>query len=270
MAAYNALGIFFGIGQTRLPRKFFSRILLLLFVWFCLIFRTCYQSKIFEFMTSDMRKPLPESIEDLIKWNYIVLVKNREFEPYDEHINRQMIGENSTLNVFEVWPHEFVELYTQALRGNSSGKYAFFASHEVHTSLSSDNKNSLPVIKKDTFSMMSTLKMSNNDMMFKHLDFVMQQFVSAGIDKFLIDHAMWDLARPYDLEIEDSRRILAMSDLEFGFVIWLAACFVAFLIFVGEKLSMWIKLGRKFKRIVGLVEFLRVLKARMADYHDGW
>jgi hypothetical protein len=72
--AYNALGIFFGISQLRLPRESFSRFVLLLYIWFCLIFRTCYQSMMFEFMTSDMRKPMPESIDDLRKMNYTIVV----------------------------------------------------------------------------------------------------------------------------------------------------------------------------------------------------
>jgi hypothetical protein len=71
--AYNALGIFFGISQLQLPRESFSRFILLLFIWFCLIFRTCYQSMMFEFMTSDMQKPLPASIEDLRDMNYTIV-----------------------------------------------------------------------------------------------------------------------------------------------------------------------------------------------------
>jgi hypothetical protein len=77
--AFNALGIFFGISQFRLPRESFCRFILLLFIWFCLMFRTCYQSKLFEFMTSDMRKPLPASIEDLIKYNYTIITLNDSY-----------------------------------------------------------------------------------------------------------------------------------------------------------------------------------------------
>jgi hypothetical protein len=74
MPAYNALGIFFGIGQTKLPKETFSRCILLLFIFFCLIFRTCYQSMMFEFITTDMRRAMPETIEDLIEMNYTILV----------------------------------------------------------------------------------------------------------------------------------------------------------------------------------------------------
>ncbi|KAG5669527.1 hypothetical protein PVAND_017414 [Polypedilum vanderplanki] len=62
---YKMLGVIFGISQLKLPQRSTKRFVLSLFIWFCLIFRTCYQSMLFEFMTSDMRKPLPASIDDL-------------------------------------------------------------------------------------------------------------------------------------------------------------------------------------------------------------
>jgi len=68
--ALNVLSAFFGIAQYKVPRKYFSRCLFIIFVYFCLIFRTCYQSKLFEFMTSEPRHPPPKSIADLRNRNY--------------------------------------------------------------------------------------------------------------------------------------------------------------------------------------------------------
>jgi hypothetical protein len=93
---YNALGIFFGISQTKLPRENFARILLAMFLFLCLIFRTCYQSKMFEFMTTDMRKPPPETLEDLISMNYTVVV---EFEQYPGYWETQYA--NIALQLYE-------------------------------------------------------------------------------------------------------------------------------------------------------------------------
>jgi hypothetical protein len=66
----NVVGTFFGIALCRLPKENFPRALLLLFIFFCLIIRTAYQGVFFEMMTTDMRKELPKSIEDLIERNY--------------------------------------------------------------------------------------------------------------------------------------------------------------------------------------------------------
>lgn len=70
--AFNIVIIFFGISQTRIPNENFSRQILIFFVYFCLVFRTCYQSKIFEFMTSNPRRTPPKTIDDLIERDYTI------------------------------------------------------------------------------------------------------------------------------------------------------------------------------------------------------
>ena len=70
--AWNVASIFFGISQTKLPSEHFSRFILILFIFFCLIFRTCFQSKSFEFLTSEPRRPPPKSVEDLLERNYTI------------------------------------------------------------------------------------------------------------------------------------------------------------------------------------------------------
>lgn len=47
MPTFNAIGTFFGIGQTKLPDNNFARIILMHFIIFCLIFRTAYQGETF-------------------------------------------------------------------------------------------------------------------------------------------------------------------------------------------------------------------------------
>ena len=71
--SWNIIHIFFGISHLKIPKASIPRFILILFILFCLIFRTCYQSKLFEFMTSDMRKPPPKSIEDLIIRDYTIV-----------------------------------------------------------------------------------------------------------------------------------------------------------------------------------------------------
>ena len=66
----NILSTFFGISLNVVPRANFARILLMILIYFSLIIRTCYQSKLFEFMTSLMRRPPPKDLDDLVKRNY--------------------------------------------------------------------------------------------------------------------------------------------------------------------------------------------------------
>ena len=73
---WNVTSIFFGVSQTKLPTENFSRFILTLFIVFCLIFRTCFQSKSFEFMTSEPRRAPPKTQKDLIDRNYTMMVLN--------------------------------------------------------------------------------------------------------------------------------------------------------------------------------------------------
>jgi hypothetical protein len=69
---YNVFGAFFGISQMRLPSENCPRILLTFFIYLCLIFRTCYQGRMFDFMTSDMTKPDPVTTDELIDRDYTI------------------------------------------------------------------------------------------------------------------------------------------------------------------------------------------------------
>ena len=69
---WNVISIFFGVSQTKLPNKNFSRFILVIFIYFCLIFRTCFQSKFFEFLTSEPRQSPPKTVQDLVARKYHV------------------------------------------------------------------------------------------------------------------------------------------------------------------------------------------------------
>ena len=71
--ALNVVQVFFGISQMKLPEASIPRFILMLFIGFCLIVRTCYQSKSFELMTSDVRKPPPSTIQDLVDRNFTIV-----------------------------------------------------------------------------------------------------------------------------------------------------------------------------------------------------
>jgi hypothetical protein len=70
----------------------------------------------------------------------------------------------------------------------------------------------------------------------------------------------------------DSPKILSLKDLEYGFVLFLVAAALSIVVFIGELLSVqvWLKIKRNLRILIGLADFLAVLGARMADYHDGW
>ncbi|KAG5672996.1 hypothetical protein PVAND_003077 [Polypedilum vanderplanki] len=262
---YNALGIFFGISQLRLPHENFCRVILILFIWFCLIFRTCYQSKMFEFLTSDMRRPLPQTIDDLRIMNYtIVLLKYSDFT----YINDEIINGRESPKILKLIIEDFNNLYIDSVRGHIKEKFAFFLNNDIHSMYNTRVEDSLALMKNEKITKPTAYKALSNNIFLLHLNYFLDQLIPTGIVNHLLDYGMWYLNRPRDPEIIDPRKILSMNDLEFGFVIWLMACFLSFLAFLYEIISLNFK--RKFKMLIGLIDFLRVLRVRMADYHDKW
>jgi hypothetical protein len=84
--ALNVISTFYGIPQFKLPVNNIPRFVLILCVFFCLIFRTCYQSKMFEFMTNNPRRPPPKTVQDLKDKGYQLLLNYYFY--YDEDIFR--------------------------------------------------------------------------------------------------------------------------------------------------------------------------------------
>jgi hypothetical protein len=68
----------------RLPSSNFGRMILMVFIIFCLIIRTAYQGVLFEMITTDMRKDSPNTMEELLESNYsIYLVDPTYIDPIE-------------------------------------------------------------------------------------------------------------------------------------------------------------------------------------------
>lgn len=63
----GSLQILFGLGYIRPPSKSFARILFMMFTLFCLVIRTGYQGKMYDFMTKDVRHRMPQTIDSLFR-----------------------------------------------------------------------------------------------------------------------------------------------------------------------------------------------------------
>jgi hypothetical protein len=71
--SFNVISIFFGMGQVKLPTGNFARIILIIFILFCLVIRNAYQGVQFEMLTKEMRRRPAQTIQDLIDWNFEIL-----------------------------------------------------------------------------------------------------------------------------------------------------------------------------------------------------
>lgn len=66
---YPTLGlfkIFFGLDYVRLPEGNFARIIFMTFTIFCIIIRTGYQGKMFDFLVTDVGHSMPKTVKDLL------------------------------------------------------------------------------------------------------------------------------------------------------------------------------------------------------------
>lgn len=69
----NMISTFLTGGQNQLPRNSFARFLLMMFIIFSLIIRTCHQSLMFQFLQADLRQPRIQSVEELEEKNFTYL-----------------------------------------------------------------------------------------------------------------------------------------------------------------------------------------------------
>jgi hypothetical protein len=66
----NVASVFLAGGQHRVPGRNFARFLLMSFIWWSVIIRTCYQSTLFKNLQQDMRKPMIKTFGELIEKNF--------------------------------------------------------------------------------------------------------------------------------------------------------------------------------------------------------
>jgi hypothetical protein len=82
----NLADIFLNGGQNRVPGRNFARFMLMLFVIWSLIIRTCYQSFLYANLQEDMRKPKIQSIDEFNEKNFTLVY---------EHAAREYISRRS-------------------------------------------------------------------------------------------------------------------------------------------------------------------------------
>jgi len=99
----NVMIAFVGGGQMILPRRNFARFLLILFIIFSLIIRTCHQSKLFTYLQGDFIKHEIQSIDELIERNYTIYAVSglENFEEFQRFRNVETFNFSDELQMIE-------------------------------------------------------------------------------------------------------------------------------------------------------------------------
>jgi hypothetical protein len=101
----NLISIFFNGGQHQVPTRNFSRFLLTLFIVWCLIIRTCYQSELFKHLQADDRKPPIATFNEIAERNFSVLVTGTKTTYWDDGI-KTVILTNDTEEMVRTYAAE--------------------------------------------------------------------------------------------------------------------------------------------------------------------
>ncbi|CAG9811064.1 unnamed protein product [Chironomus riparius] len=239
---WNVISIFFGISQTRLPNRNFSRFILLIFIYFCLIFRTCFQSKFFEFMTSEPRKPPPKTLEDLLTRSYTVYTVSSTFAVKYKY------------SELEKWPpvkvvksRSFLNLYSTQSQ-NSSAKLALIVD-EIFTnyfdSISKQRNHEWNKLDSVLFTTHDNFIFFGSCFYAGMLHRAINNLIPTGVMDYLIENFY---TKRWKFENEEAEpKVLSLDDLSFGFNIWLGSCLVSFVAFAAEHGIAYILRPKKLK-----------------------
>ncbi|CAG9810205.1 unnamed protein product [Chironomus riparius] len=240
---WNVIRIFFGISQTKLPNKKFSRFILMIFIYFCLVFRTCFQSKFFEFMTSEPRHPAPRTLQDLRDRNYQMhsLEAAQNFFHYDGKLNNWK-------DVKIANPIRFhYTLITQSQ--NASAKLALIADefnvNSYNTEFIKRNSKWNKLKDFDLLTTQNTFYFYGAAHYTRILVNVIESLIPTGIMNFLIEKyytKKWKFPK-----IEKEPKVLTLDDLAFGFNIWLGCCLLSLVGHVAEHFVRFVTKPKKLK-----------------------
>ncbi|KAL7025525.1 hypothetical protein ACKWTF_013513 [Chironomus riparius] len=225
----NVISIFFGISQARLPTENFSRFILILFIYFCLIFRTCFQSKSFEFLTSEPRRPPPKILEDLVVQNFTAYTLFKD--------SFEKIIEDERSNWPEIKEPEFNEYinYYKTQSQNSSAKMCLIIEELLQDELDAYvhpkwNKIEL----ENIFISHQALIFHQHSFYFRMMFKTVNSLIDTGIMKHLTDNY---LKQKKFIVLEEIPKSLSLNDLSFGFNIWLGFCGMSLILFFVETMK---------------------------------
>ncbi|KAL7013934.1 hypothetical protein ACKWTF_015653 [Chironomus riparius] len=226
--ALNVISTFFGIPQLKDPRLHFSRFILMMFILFCLIFRTCYQSKMFEFMTTSPRRPPPNSMKEMAQKGYKLLAR-------DHNVMYKDVMKNGDIN----WPEleiidsdDFFDIYYSQAQ-NSTAKLGlifqlYMLNYFEKAEGKSKNWHQLP---DPFFVTRATFQFYRNNFYLFIINSVINAWTTTGIMDKIIKDAMGEKMK---FRVKKEPKVLTVENLDFGFFIWLGCCGCSFACFVLE------------------------------------
>jgi hypothetical protein len=80
---FSFIQIFYGIGLVVTPSRNFARFLFMMFTILCLVVRTAYQGKMFDFLQYDIKQPIANTLQEVIDKQIPVIMDESFLFEYD-------------------------------------------------------------------------------------------------------------------------------------------------------------------------------------------
>ncbi|KAG5683284.1 hypothetical protein PVAND_012573 [Polypedilum vanderplanki] len=241
----NIVSIFFGISLTIIPTRNIPRFKMILFVGFCLIFRTCYQSKLFEFMTSEMRRPEIQTIDELFEKNYTV---------YSDDMQRRTLEsiENWLSKKIKYLPHDEVESFPSIAKlienfNKDSKKQAVITSSITHLQYEKYYDASFKILKEPLLTSGVVLSMGINNFYSHEFYKLLSKLMPSGIPYHFTKMHKEIYFKLVNEKEEKEPKVLSLDDLDFGFFIWFPFIGISIIVFILELIIF--KLTNKKKSL---------------------
>ncbi|CAG9811424.1 unnamed protein product [Chironomus riparius] len=235
---FNIFRAFFGIGQTQLPRESFARLIFLSFIMWCLVVRTAYQGKLFEFTTTAIRKPELRTLEELRHQNFtLYLHKNQETSMTKKFIERVLNLKPNFIPVVE-----YTQVYIHNITDSSftGAVLTCDIEHEMNIFYlkkpMSKRFVSTPISKSNY-----ALGFMYPNLWNERLQELTEGFITGGIINMFLERFTktgWNSERK---DFETDKIVLNLSHLGFGFQICFFVLYLAFLVFLLELASFWVQ-----------------------------
>ncbi|KAG5668298.1 hypothetical protein PVAND_016245 [Polypedilum vanderplanki] len=221
----NVVSTFFGIALPKLPKLSFARFILMNFILFCLVIRTAYQGVLFDYMNSDMRKPLPKTIDEVFDKNYRILAnynhsdKERLFyESID--VERRAKIDNITIKKGNI------RVYCQYI-GDKATKTAIVTDERFDMMIKFFCKEEILRIKETVFTVNVGYGLVSFHYLYDSIESTIQWLLQAGIPQFWYELNHWHIYKRIYIPSSPPKDVLTLNDLNYGFNIWLIACAIS-------------------------------------------
>ncbi|KAG5668364.1 hypothetical protein PVAND_016305 [Polypedilum vanderplanki] len=231
MPSLNVVSTFFGIAQTKLPKLDFARFILINFICFCLIFRTAYQGVLFDYMNSDMRKPHAQTIDEVFDNDFRIL-------SYRSHIGLQFFrifdGDKRQKQIdMDTLDRKLLKDICQYISDNAT-KTAIVTEEHFDIGIKGVCKQEIIRIKETVFTVNGGIALEPFHYLYYVVESTMQKLLQAGIVQYWYEYNAWYHFKRFNFDIPSKNKILAISDLSYGFNIWLIVCSFAIIAFFIE------------------------------------